>query len=91
MDGVQLLTTMKETVPKMVRIIITGYPSLQNAIEAVNKGADGYVIKPFNMDSVLNTIKEHLQKQREEKKYSEEKVREFVETRAAELESRKVR
>jgi len=82
---------MKETVPKMVRIIITGYPSLQNAIEAVNKGADGYVIKPFNMDSVLNTIKEHLQKQREEKKYSEEKVREFVETRAAELESRKVR
>jgi len=75
----------------MVRIIITGYPSLQNAIEAVNKGADGYVIKPFNMDSVLNTIKEHLQKQREEKKYSEEKVREFVETRAAELESRKAR
>jgi len=75
----------------MVRIIITGYPSLQNAIEAVNKGADGYVIKPFNIDNVLNTIKEHLQKQREEKKYSEEKVREFVETRATELESRKAR
>lgn len=90
-DGVKLMTAMKETVPKMVKIIITGYPSLQNAIEAVNRGADGYVVKPFNMDSVLNTIKEHLQKQREAKKYSEEKVKEFVETRAAELESRRAK
>jgi len=91
MDGVKLLTSMKETVPKMAKIIVTGYPSLQNAIEAVNRGADGYVVKPFNMDNVLNTIKEHLQKQREAKKYSEEKVREFVETRAAEFESRRTK
>lgn len=91
MDGVKLLTSMKETVPKMAKIIVTGYPSLQNAIEAVNRGADGYVVKPFNMDNVLNTIKEHLQKQREAKKYSEEKVKEFVETRASELESRGTR
>jgi len=90
-DGVKLMTAIKETVPKMVKIIITGYPSLQNAIEAVNRGADGYVVKPFNMDSVLNTIREHLQKQREAKKYSEEKVKEFVETRAAELESRRAK
>lgn len=91
MDGVKLLTSMKETVPKMVKIILTGYPSLQNAIEAVNRGADGYVVKPFDMDNVLNTIKEHLQRQREAKKYSEEKVKEFVETRASELESRRTR
>jgi len=85
------MTAIKETVPKMVKIIITGYPSLQNAIEAVNRGADGYVVKPFNMDSVLNTVKEHLQRQLEAKKYSEEKVKEFVETRAAELESRRTK
>jgi len=91
MDGVKLLASMKETVPKMAKIVVTGYPSLQNAIEAVNRGADGYVVKPFNMDNVLNTIKEHLQKQREAKKYSEEKVKEFVETRAAELESRRAK
>ena len=90
-DGVKLMTAIKETVPKMVKIIITGYPSLQNAIEAVNRGADGYVVKPFNMDSVLNTVKEHLQRQLEAKKYSEEKVKEFVETRAAELESRRTK
>lgn len=44
MEGTKLLTAMKETTPKMVRIILTGYPSLHNAIEAVNKGADGYII-----------------------------------------------
>jgi len=85
-EGTKLLTAMKETTPKMVKIILTGYPSLQNAVEAVNKGADAYVVKPVNMDNLLNTIKEHLKKQKEEKKYSEEKVAEFIETRAKELE-----
>jgi DNA-binding NtrC family response regulator len=78
---------MKETTPKMVKIIITGYPALQNAIEAVNKGADAYVLKPLNIDHLLKTIKEHLKKQQEAKKYSEEKVTEFIETRAREIEA----
>ena len=88
MDGIELLTKMRETVPKMVKIIITGYPSLENAIEAVNRGADGYIVKPYTMEDLLRKIKEHLQKQREAKKYSEEKVKEFIETRAEEHESR---
>jgi DNA-binding NtrC family response regulator len=33
MDGIGLLTAMREAVPKMVRMIMTGYPSLENAIE----------------------------------------------------------
>lgn len=90
MEGTKLLTAMKETTPKMVKIIITGYPSLQNAIEAVNKGADAYVVKPLNMDSVLRAIKEHLKKQQEAKEYSQEKVTEFIETRVKELEKETV-
>jgi len=89
MDGVQLLTALKETTPKMVKIIITGYPSLQNAVEAVNKGADGYIVKPIKMGELLAMIKEHLKKQQEAGKYTEQKVVEFIETRAKELESRK--
>jgi len=85
-EGTKLLTAMKETTPKMVKIILTGYPSLQNAIEAVNRGADGYVLKPINMDNLLNTIREHLKKQKGEKKYSEERVAEFIETRVKESE-----
>ena len=41
MDGVELLTGMKQTTPKMVKIIITGYPSLEIAVEAVNRGRMG--------------------------------------------------
>jgi DNA-binding NtrC family response regulator len=85
-EGTRLLTKIEHTTPKMRKIIITGYPSLQNAIEAVNKGADAYVLKPFDMDDVLRTIKEQLTKQEEEKRYSQGKVTEFIETRVKELE-----
>ena len=88
MDGIELLTAMRETTPKMAKIVITGYPSLENAIEAVNRGADGYIVKPYTMDDILRKIKEHLQRQQEARKYSEEKVKEFIETRAEEYESR---
>jgi DNA-binding NtrC family response regulator len=87
MEGTKLLASMKETTPKMVKIIVTGYPALQNAVEAVNKGADGYVPKPMNIDVLLATIEEHLKKQQEAKKYSEEKVTEFIETRAREIDA----
>jgi len=85
MEGTKLLTAMKETTPKMVKVIITGYPTLKNAVEAVNKGADAYILKPFNMDNVLETIKEQLKKQQKAKKYSEENVTEFIKTRVKEV------
>jgi DNA-binding response OmpR family regulator len=46
-------------------------------------------VKPFGMDKVLETIREQLRKQEEEKKYSQEKVAEFIETRVRELEMEK--
>ena len=88
MDGIELLTSMREAAPKMVKIIITGYPSQENTIEAVNRGADGYMVKPYTMEDLLRKIKEQLQKQQEAKKFSEEKVKEFIEARAEEHESR---
>jgi YesN/AraC family two-component response regulator len=88
MGGIELLTKMREPVPKMVKIIITGYPSQENAIEAVNRDADGYLVKPYTIEHLLLKIKEQLQKQQEARKYSEEKVVEFIEARAEEHESR---
>jgi len=89
MEGIELLAKMRDTTPKMRKIIITGYPTLQNAIEAVNRGANAYILKPFDMEKVLKTIKEELRKQQEEKKYSQQKVAEFIETRVKELEVEK--
>ncbi len=86
MEGVELLTAMKETTPKMVKIMVTGYPSQENAIKAVNKGADGYIVKPFRNEELLDKIQKHLKKQQESKNYGEEKIAEFIESRSKELE-----
>jgi len=87
MEGIELLSKLRNTRPKMRKIIVTGYPTLQNAVAAVNKGADAYVMKPFEVEKILQTIREHLKKQEEEKSYSEEKVVEFIETRIKALEA----
>ncbi len=91
MEGTQLLTAMKDTTPRMVKIIITGFPALKNAIEAVNNGADAYILKPPNMNELLKTLEEHLLKQKEEKRASEEKVADFVQMRIQELETAKTK
>jgi DNA-binding NtrC family response regulator len=88
-DGTELLERLKETEPKMVKIIVTGYASLQNAIDAVNKGADGYVLKPFDADALLAMIEKHLKKQRESMEYGEKKVTEYIETRVKQIELEK--
>jgi DNA-binding NtrC family response regulator len=89
MEGTELLTKMKDTTPKMRKIIITGYPSLQNTVEALNKGANAYIVKSFDVKEVLKTIREQLHKQEAEKTFSQDKVVDFIETRAKELEPQK--
>jgi DNA-binding NtrC family response regulator len=85
MEGVELLGLMKDSIPRMRKIMVTGFPSLQNAVEAVNKRADAYLIKPVDIDKLLSTVKEQLQKQEEEKKFSEQKVADFIESRVKEI------
>ena len=87
MESTKLLTTMHETSPKMVKIMITGYPSLENAVEALNMGADAYVMKPVNPEKLLALIEEKLKKQSQAEKMTEEKVVDWVKTRASKIES----
>lgn len=58
--GIELLRRLKEKQPEIVKIIVTGFPSLENAVKAINEGADGYVLKPFNVGELLETIRKHL-------------------------------
>jgi DNA-binding NtrC family response regulator len=59
-NGTELLRRLKEKQPNMIKIIVTGFPSLENAIKAVNEGADGFVLKPFDLNKLLETIRKHL-------------------------------
>jgi DNA-binding NtrC family response regulator len=55
--GTELLHLLNEKQPKMVKIIITGHPSIENAKKSVNEKADGYITKPFNVPELLGMIK----------------------------------
>jgi len=85
-EGTKLLTKMKDTVPKMVKIMVTGYASMENAIEALNYGADAYITKPVSPDELLKVIDEKLRAKREAEVLTEEKVAKWIETRASKIE-----
>jgi len=69
MDGTNLLTAMPETAPRTIKIMLTGYPSPEARTEAIRKKADGYLVKPLQIDELLITVKNHLEK-REENTYN---------------------
>ena len=71
MEGTELLTALRETTPRMVKIMVTGYPTVQNAIECVNKQADAYFTKPVDYENLLSTIRKLIQKQQERTRYHE--------------------
>ncbi len=66
MKGTELLARLKKMRPKMVRIIITGHPSLDSAMKAVNERADGYVLKPLEITELLEKIRKLLTEKTEE-------------------------
>jgi len=80
-EGTKLLNRLKETTPKMAKIMLTGYPSMNNAIEAVNERADAFLTKPVAIDKLLAKMKELLELQEEENKYGQAKVAEFIQAR----------
>ena len=85
MEGVELLKLISDGVPRTRKIMVTGYPSMQNAIAALNKNADAYLIKPVEIDSLLTIVKNQIILQDDERAFSEEKVAEFIESRAKEI------
>jgi DNA-binding NtrC family response regulator len=86
MEGTKLLTKLHDDLPKMVKIMVTGYPSLENAVEALNLGADAYVIKPVKPEKLLALIKEKLEQQTQAEGMTEEKVTDWIKTRVRKLE-----
>ena len=85
MEGTQLLSKLHEITPKMMKIMVTGYPSLENAMEALNQGADAYVTKPVKPAKLLVIIEEKLEKQSQAEKMTENKVTDWIKERARKL------
>ena len=84
-EGTKLLGEFRETTPKMAKIMLTGYPSMANAIAAVNKRADAFLLKPVDFEVLFSKIEELLKQQEQAKVFSEELVANFIQTRSQEI------
>jgi len=84
-EGTELLNKIHKTTPTMKKIMITGFPSLDNAVEALNRGVDAYLLKPVEMEELLKVVKEQLKEQEEAEKTSEEQVAAWITNRVQKL------
>lgn len=62
--GVDLLSPLLEKDPDIVCVIITGYATVELAVEAIKRGAYGFIAKPFTADVLLMTVQQGLEKRR---------------------------
>jgi CheY-like chemotaxis protein len=62
MDGIQTLNEVKKICPESIVIIITGYASLDTAIQAIRGGAYDYLRKPFKLEELEVVIKNACEK-----------------------------
>jgi two-component system response regulator GlrR len=63
-NGISLMTELHAVNPEMPVIILTGHASVESAVEAMKKGAYGYLTKPFNTPELLLQIERALENRR---------------------------
>ena len=59
-NGTELLKKIKETNHEIIVIMITGRPHLETSIDAINHGADGYLVKPIRDKDIIDIVEEKL-------------------------------
>jgi len=62
MNGLEVLRILKQWDPETMVIIMTGYASLETAIQAIREGAYDYITKPFRLEEISITIKNACEK-----------------------------
>ena len=63
-NGLEILELAKEINPDVAVIVMTGYASVETAVDAVNQGAYAYFVKPVNPDAIKTTIANAVKQQR---------------------------
>lgn len=63
-NGIELITAARAIDPEILAIIITGYPSIETAVESIKTSAYDYIIKPLDPDEVIATVKRGWERQK---------------------------
>jgi len=64
MDGTQLIDAARQRYLSIVAIVITGYGTVRDAVEAIKKGASDFITKPFHFDELMHVIQKSMEQGR---------------------------
>lgn len=76
MSGMELLQIIRKVYPDLKPIIMTGYSTIESAVEAIKLGALDYIPKPFTPNKIRTTVKKALELEKAE----EERQKEVIES-----------
>jgi putative two-component system response regulator len=87
MNGLELLKNVKAVRPDMMFIIMTAYPEIDMAVEAVRLGANDFIIKPVDLELMVFSVKKALERKRmeEEIEAHHKNLEKLVEERTSKL------
>lgn len=77
MDGLETLIEIGKINPEITRIMLTGYATMESAIESVNAGIDGFLTKPFDNTELRAKVREYNVKKRLKQFVSEQVIAEL--------------
>lgn len=63
-DGIELLDIVKQTYPELPVVMISGHSTIETAVNALKKGADDFIEKPFKTERLLHVVSKSLEKYR---------------------------
>src|SRR6478672_11530671 len=63
-DGAKVIEAALERYPEIIAIIITGYGTVKDAVEAIKQGAADFITKPFQFDALLHVLRSALEQRR---------------------------
>src|SRR5690606_28517437 len=66
-DGFQLIKFAAEHYPNMPKLVVTGYPSVQDALSAIKSGAVDYLVKPFTKEELKQSVLKSLSTKKKQK------------------------
>ena len=63
MSGLEMMQQVRTIAPDIVRIIITGYATIELAVQAIREGAHDFIAKPFTQELLLHVINREMERQ----------------------------
>jgi response regulator RpfG family c-di-GMP phosphodiesterase len=64
MGGIELLGAIGQAAPSALTVIMTGFGTVETAIDAMKRGAYDYILKPFKVEEVIHVVQRGLEKQK---------------------------